>query len=153
MVTLCGALVAAVASVFNLVLQVRGKRDRFSVRLGSLTPQTDRETGFTVISLSDHPISLVDWGFVNADGTFWSLPLEWEIGTLQSDDFFSRGSRDLLNFGAVFESGITRDLPQFGAYAKSATQARPVIIFASSMSYWRRAFVRLRLLVHPEYLR
>ncbi len=56
-VTLAGAVVAAVAGVWNLIFQMRGKRDLFLVQLGSLSPAIEEETMLSVVSRSDHPES------------------------------------------------------------------------------------------------
>jgi len=48
-VTLVGAVIAAGVGVWNLVLQMRGKRGQFFVRLGSLSPTIEEETMLSVV--------------------------------------------------------------------------------------------------------
>jgi len=151
-VTLAGAVVAAVAGVWNLIFQMRGKRDLFLVRLGSLSPAIEEETMLSVVSRSDHPIRLIDWGFIEANGSFTSFILEWEVGGLHSEEITARGAPRLENFGLHFETGYVRRESPSGAYAISATQRRPVITFDTGMPMWRRGWIRMRLLLQSSYL-
>jgi hypothetical protein len=151
-VTVFGAAIAAITGSWNLLLQFRGKRDHFVVRLGSVSPTIEQETMLHVISHSDHPIALTDWGFVEANGRFTSLRMEWEVGTLQSEEVSSRGASELSGFGASFETGHVRSTIPLGAYAMSVTQKRPCVCFASGMPPWRRVWIRLRLRLQPHYL-
>ncbi len=151
-VTLVGAVIAAAAGVWNLLLQTRGKRDRFLVRLGAMSPTIEEETMMSVVSRSDHPIRLTDWGFIEANGTFRSFILEWEAGDFRSDEISTRGKPILENFGHHFETGYVRHQMPLGAYAMSATQSRPIITFDEGMPMWRRGWIRLRLLFQSSYL-
>ncbi len=151
-VTVVGAVVAAITGIWNLLLQFRGKRDRFAVGLGSLSPNIERETMLHVVSHSDHLIRLADWGFIEADGSFRSFLMDWEAGQLHNEDVLSRGSSELSGFGAHFESGYERREQPLGAYAVSNTQKRPRLYFSSDMPYWRRIWIRLRLWFPPHYL-
>jgi len=151
-VTLAGAVVAALTSSVNLLLQMRGKHDRFLVRLGTTSPTIEQETMLSVVSQSDHPMRLTDWGFVEANGTFTSFIMEWEVGAFNGKEITSRGSAALESFGQHFETGYVRREEPSGAYAISATQQRPVITFNTTMPLWRRFFIRLRLVFQPTYL-
>lgn len=151
-VTLAGAVIAATAGVWNLILQIRGKRDLFLVRLGSLAPAIEEETMLSVVSRSDHPIRLIDWGFIEANGSFTSFILEWEVGGLHSEEITARGTPRLENFGQHFETGYVRRESPMGAYAISATQRKPVLTFDTEMPIWRRGWIRLRLVFLPNYL-
>ena len=151
-VTLVGAVIAAAAGVWNLLLQMRGTRDRFLVRLGAMSPTIEEETMMSVVSLSDHPIRLIDWGFIEANGSFTSFILEWEVGGLQSEEITARGTTRLEDFGQHFETGYVRRESPLGAYAVSATQRRPVITFDTGMPMWRRGWIRMRLLFQCSYL-
>lgn len=151
-VTLVGAVIAAAAGVWNLLLQMRGKRDRFLVRLGAMSPTIEEETMMSVVSRSDHPIRLIDWGFIEANGSFTSFLLEWEVGDLQSEEITSRGTARLESFGQHFETGYVRRERALGAYAISATQRRPVVTFDTGMPMWRRGWIHMRLLFQSSYL-
>ena len=151
-ITVIGATVAAIASVWNLALQVRGKRDRLVVGLGSVSPSTDEETLLHVVSYSDHPIKLSDWGFIEADGRFSSIVMDWETGTLRSAEVLTRGSSELVGFGSHFESGCVRREAPSGAYAVSITRRSPFLYFDSAMPRWRRLWIRVRLWFQPHYL-
>ena len=151
-VTAIGAVLAAVAGVWNLFLQLRGKRDNFMVRLGTVSPRIDEETILHVISLSDHTIKLTDWGFIETDGSFRSFQLDWETASLPEEGVRFQGSTELSGFGASYETGYQRIREPVGAYAISITQKRPRIYFAPDMPYWRRIWIRMRLLAQPQYL-
>jgi hypothetical protein len=150
--TLAGAVIAAGAGVWNLVIQMRGKHDQFFVRLGSLSPAIEEETILSVVSRSDHTVRLIDWGFIEANGSFTSLILEWEVGGLHSEEITSRGTSLLESFGQHFETGYVRREMPLGAYAISATQWRPKITFDPAMPVWRRVWIRFRLVFQPSYL-
>jgi len=151
-VTLTGAVIAAGAGVWNLVIQMRGKRDQLFVRIGSLSPTIEEETMLSVVSRSDHPVRLTDWGFIEANGTFTSIIMEWEVGAFHGEEIISRGSSAFEGFGQHFETGYVRRERPLGAYAVSATQRSPVITFDPSMPMWRRCWIRLRLIFQPSYL-
>ena len=147
-----GALIAAATGIWNLVLQLRGKRDCFIVRLGDIFPSIDRETMMHVVNLSDHPVKLVDWGFIEADGTFRSFRLDWEAGSLQNEEITSRGSNDLASFGDHFATGYVRRNEPHGAFALSSTQLRPRLCFSPVMPRYKRLYLRARLHFQPYYL-
>lgn len=147
-----GAVIAAVTGIWNLLLQFRGKRDVFVVGLDSVSPTIGQESMLHVVSHSDHPIALSDWGFIEANGTFRSFRMDWETGDLHNEEITTRGSSELSGFGATFESGYICNTTLVGAYAKSVTQKRPRVCFASEMPYWRRVWIRLRLWLQPHYL-
>lgn len=151
-VTLVGASVAAIAGVWNLLLQLRGKRDRFVVRLGSASPSIEQETMLHVVSHTDHPVKLKDWGFIEADGRFRSFLMDWETGSLQNEEITSRGSSELERFGAHFETGYVRKDAPLGAYAISITQRRPYVCFAPAMPLHKQLWIRGRLWFQPQYL-
>ncbi len=146
------AVIAAVTGIWNLALQMRGKRDRLLVRLGTLSPSIEKETTLSVVSLSDHQIQLTDWGFVESNGAFTSIPLELDVGYIVSGEIMSRGSTILENFGRQFVAGYVRRDKPLGAYAISSAQHRPVIAFDKAMPPLRRIWIRLRLLFQPSYL-
>lgn len=125
---------------------------RFLVRLGTVSPSIEPATMLHVVSHSDHPIKLTDWGFIGAKGSFHSFQLDWDAGELQNEEISSHGSSDLADRGAFFESGYVRMTEPLGAYAKSVMQTRPRLYFNSEMPYWRRGWIRLRLLFQPNYL-
>lgn len=64
-ITLVGAVIAACTGVWSLWLQMRGKRDHYSVGTGTVRPEIIRETMIHVVSHSDHPIYLADYGFID----------------------------------------------------------------------------------------
>lgn len=150
--TVFGASIAALTGIVNLSLQFRGKRDRFAVRLGSASPSVERETMLRVVSMSDHPVSLVDWGFLSDKGTFQSIRMDWETGDLSSDEIVQHGFPKLESFGANFESGYIRREEPVGAFAISATQDLPKVYFSPAAPRLLKLKIRLRLLWNSNYL-
>lgn len=82
-ITLVGAVVAACTGVWSLWLQMRGKRDHYSVGTGTVRPEIIRETMIHVVSHSDHPIYLADYGFIDPNFKFSSILLEQELHDFQ----------------------------------------------------------------------
>lgn len=149
-VTLAGAVIAALTGIWNLL--ARGKRDNFRVGFDTVSPSIQRETMLHVVSRSDHPIKLTDWGFIEADGRFSSLPMEIEAeGASFGESVLVYGSSELATRGASFETGYTRD-DAAGVYAKSITQRLPRVCFDPRMPFRLRLRIRLRLLFAPAYL-
>ena len=153
-ITLVGAVIAACTGVWSLWLQMRGKRDHFSVGPGTVRPEIIRETMMHVVSHSDHPIELADYGFIDPDFQFASIPLEQELHDFQDSHVYTRGGSSLEKRSDYFEIGyIRRDTP-IGAFARSVTQSRPKIGFAYDTPLWKKLRVRALLLVKGRgYLR
>jgi hypothetical protein len=146
------AEIAAVTGICNLVLLLRGKRDCFIVRLGSASPNIDEEETMHVVSLSEHSVKLVDWGFIEADGTFRSVQMDWETGSLHNEEIRFDGSSNLAKRGDHFEIGYLRRDPPHGAFARSITQHRPRLYFSPLMPRYKRLRIRARLCFQPHYL-
>lgn len=144
-VTVTGASIAAIASVWNLLLQARGKRDRYIVGLGRAKPSIEPETMMHVVSHSDHPIELKDWGFIEPDGRLSSVQLDWEAGELQADEISHGGDSNLTARNARFESGYQRRTPVLGAFAITMTEKRPRLCFHGDVPVWRRMQVRSKV--------
>ena len=104
-VTVIGAVIAAITGSLNLWLQMRGKHDRFVVRMGGLSPSIEPETMMHVVSLSDHPIKLTDWGFIENDGRFQSARIAWETDQLHSEA--QTKDQPTLRNAAITTSGAT----------------------------------------------
>ncbi len=150
-ITGLGAAVAAVTGIWNVWWQTRGKHDRFMIGLGAVTPTIEKETVIYVVSLSDHPIILKDWGFIEPDGKFNSLPYAGEAGELRDEETVSRGNSKLGDRSATFEMGYERKQQPLGAYAISVTQKRPRLYFDDIVPHWQKTWIRLRLWLQPNY--
>ena len=151
--TVPGILIAAITGVWNLWLQIRGNHDRFVVGLGSVLPSIEQEMMMHVVSHSEHPIRLRDWGFIESDGRFQSARMAWETMQLHSEEIMHRGSTDLADRNDTYEYGYICGERPLGAFARSMTQQRPRICFSSDAPYWRRLWIRLWLLwVGSRYL-
>lgn len=148
-VTLGGAVVAAVAGVWNLVLQFRGKQDTFKVGLGEISPEVRQECSLHIVSTSDHEVLLSDWGFIGTDGRFSSILFDIEVGELQPEDVYQIGTNHLKQRGALFQTGYCMRRSPGGAYAISRTQRGPTVSFCPLMPWRKRLLIRLRLWVSP----
>src|SRR5438045_381210 len=73
-VTLVGAVGAAAAASLNLWWTYKAKDDKIKVGLDPLTPQVEPGYFLNVVSRADHPMRLLDWGFVDVRGRLLSLP-------------------------------------------------------------------------------
>ncbi|WP_415760591.1 hypothetical protein [Pseudomonas sp. LT1P18] len=154
LITLAGAVIAACTGVWSLWLQMRGKRDRFTVGPGTVRPEILRETAMHVVSHSDHPIQLADYGFIDPDFQFSSIPLEQELYDFHDSHVFTRGESALEKRSDYFEIGYVRRDTPIGAFARSVTQSRPRIGFAYDTPLWKKLCVRTLILVKGRgYLR
>jgi hypothetical protein len=149
--TLIGAVVAAVAAIWNLLLQMRGKKDNFRVGLDTVMPSCDPLTMMHVISFSDHPIKLADWGFIDANGRFESIPMTVQVSFGEDLQIVGHGEATLASRGDAFERGYERQVRPVGAFARSIMQRRPRLHFRSDTPYMLRLRIRLRLLLRPNY--
>lgn len=154
LITLAGAVIAACTGVWSLWLQMRGKRDRFSVGPGTVRPEIAQETMMHVVSHSDHPIQLADYGFIDSDFQFASILLEQELHDFHDSHVYTRGGSTLEKRSDFFEIGyIRRDTP-IGAYARTVTQTTPRLGFAYDTPTWKKLWVRARMLIRGRgYLR
>lgn len=150
--TFAGAVIAAITGLTSLFLQFRGKRDNFAVGLDTVTPYAGTETFMNVVSLSDHPIEIVDYGFIEERGErkqeeFWSFPeaSEHDPALMSEGVVMMRGSRFLKERNASFESGMDYGPTVIGAFAKSITQKRPKLKFRANVGLWTRIRIRWRV--------
>lgn len=138
-VTLIAAVLAAIGSFLNL----RGKRDKIKVGYGPLHPPLDSKEYVHVVSLSDHPIDIIDYGFVMQRGQLLSLPDRLAHDPYDGECFID-GSRKLESRNEAFEGSIAlmgMGLP-VGAYARTNSQTRPTIDFRWDMPWWKRLWFR-----------
>jgi hypothetical protein len=151
-VTLIGAVVAAVAGIWNLTLSLRGKTDEFRVGLGSATPEATPEMMLHVISLSDHPITIADYGFIedksetNKEEVFFSFRMAFDLDpSLGMENVTYRGTVHLKKRGDPFEAGMMFSPKVIGAFARTMTQKRPKLTFDPNVSWWRSLKLRYRV--------
>jgi hypothetical protein len=150
--TLVGVIVAAATGIWNLVLLMRGKRDSFILRSGTVSPDIYPQEILSVVSKSDHPIALADWGFIEANGTFSSIPMDAAADPSMNEDLMKTGSIKLAAWGDTFETGYRRRDESIGVFARTVTQTLPRLAFDSNAPLWRRCWIRVRLLFQPYYL-
>lgn len=124
--TIVGVVVAAVASVTNLYLQLRDRGDRYVLRFGSLTPPYSPGQSLYVVNRSKHPILFVDYGFVFENGSLYSLP---DHDTNDFDDDQKFYLLDVVEPGFQQQAGTTYQIACCAAYAISSTQRIPSLSF------------------------
>lgn len=145
-ITLTGALVGAVAGAWSLYLQLRGKRDTFKVGMGTIRPEAIPETCMHVVSSSDHPIQVADYGFIEEDGQLCSIPFEAGLGAYIAQEGLFIGSSHLESRGDSLVVGYCRRKPVLGSYALTNLQSRPKIAFSYDVPLWVRIRIRLRVI-------
>lgn len=129
-VTMISAIIAAGVSVITLWLNYKGKTDKFRIGLCSVRPDISPGHVMHVVSLSDHQVEIVDFGFIYEDGNIESLPFACEIGQFTDCDLIHHGCTILKKRGEFFESGFDVNVEQIiiGAFARSITQEKINII-------------------------
>lgn len=145
-VTLVAAVIAAVGAVSNL----RGKRDKIKVVYGSKLPPMDPREYLHVISFCDHPVELVDYGFIMESHKLLSILY---LNDDEPGDYGTvvEGSRFLKSRNENYEIGTTlRDRP-IGAYARTVSQDYPTLGFRYDVRWWRAFWVRLVLRAKAKY--
>ena len=83
-----------------------------------------------VISYRDHPIQLTDYGFIDPDLQFSSVPLEQELYDFHDSHVFTHGASIFEKRSDYFEIGYIRRNTPIGAFARSVIQSRLRIGFA-----------------------
>ncbi|WP_271007050.1 hypothetical protein [Pseudomonas aeruginosa] len=144
-VTLGGAVIAAISGVWSLVIQIRGKKDSFKVGMGTVSPEPIPETVMHVVSSSEHPIKVSDYGFIETSGKLTSILMEAELASYIAHEGLFRGSSILEKRGDSMEVGYCRTRPVIGCYALTNLQERPKIAFSYDTPIFRRIVVRTRI--------
>jgi hypothetical protein len=142
--TLVGAVVAGLTGLLNAALQIRGKRDQFKVDPYSSSHRSDPRDFMQVINLSDHPIQLLDWGWIDKDGRLRSIRDESGEPDFEGHESITVSSPKLESRNEMFLVGYRRTKSPIGAYARSATQKCPKISFKYDVPALKRLKVRIR---------
>lgn len=139
-ITMFSAIIAAVVSILNLWLSHKGKTDKFRVGLYFVRPDVSPGHVMHVVSLSDQPIEIVDFGFIYEDGNIESLPFACEVGEFASCELIHHGCTTLKKRGDFFESGFDVNVKQviIGAFARSITQQKNKYYFLSKITLFER---------------
>lgn len=151
-VTLVGAVVAATASCANLWWQYLDRRGQYVVRWGRLEPTDLPGFQFYVVNVGKSPITLVDYGFVFADGHFASLPQGAHEAWEESGDHDFQLLNELAPHKPQQSGGmIAADI--VAAYALSATQSWPRLAFNPRSRLGARMRLRLKILIRGDSAR
>lgn len=143
--TLAVAVVAAISGVWSLLIQLRGKRDNFKVGMGTISPEVLPETVMHVVSISEHPIKIADYGFIELNGQLTSIPMEAELTDYIAHEGLFRGAMLLEKRGDSMEVGYCRRKAVIGCFALTNLQAHPKIAFNYDTSLWNKIKVRSQL--------
>lgn len=143
--TLAGAVIAAVSGVWSLLIQLRGKRDSFKVGMDTISPEATPFTFLHVVSRSDHPIKISDYGFIEENGRLYSIPMEADLGEYIAHEGAFRGSSFLEKRGDAFEVGYDRTRPVIGCFAMTNLESRPTLAFRRVTPLWMRVWVRVKV--------
>jgi hypothetical protein len=149
-VTLIAAVVAAVASGANLWFKYREKSDKIKVASGLIYPQIEPGYFLNVISLSDHPMQLADYGYILRRGRLRSLPY-LDVNEPDYDARTTIGTAFLESRNASFETGVTLRDPPVGVYAITTGQSRPTLAFRPDTPGWMCIWLRLRIWIKVGY--
>lgn len=149
--TATGAFVAAVAGVWNLMLQLKGRRDVYRVGIGSLIPQVRDETMMHIVSLSCHRVIIADYGFILEGPGVISVPL---ISSINADNTYSviKISGNILHdCGDFFECGMDiKEHTLLGVYARSNIQIFPRIYFSANAPLLKRLSIRWNYFIRKK---
>lgn len=143
--TLAVAVVAAISGVWSLLIQLRGKRDSFKVGMGTISPEVLPEVVMHVVSISEHPIKISDYGFIELNGQLTSIPMEAELTSYISHEGLFRGATLLEKRGDAMEVGYCRRRAVIGCFALTNLQSRPKLAFSYDTPIWKRIKVRLQI--------
>jgi hypothetical protein len=146
-VTLVGAVVASVTGVLTLWRSYRSESDSIMVRWGSFRPLATQTTDMYVVNLGKHPVQLSDYGFINEDGSLFSIPwynqTEYHPDHAHPDDYYGGSAlippRDMFAIGMVYRDETV------GVYAYTATQTIPRISMKKSLFRPLTLFMVLRI--------
>jgi len=142
-VTLVAAVLAAFASIVYLWWKYREKSDRIKVGCGTLSSFAPGEF-LHVVNVCDHPVRLVDYGYVMPGGELKSLPQLDE----EEPDNCSRityGNLLLETRNASFETGTEFRGHPVGVYAITNSQTRPTVAFQQSTPRWTRYWLYVKV--------
>lgn len=142
-VTLWGAVIAAVAGVLNLLWQFSDRNDSYVLRYGPLQPQIEPGEYLHVVNVGKHDVTMSDYGFLQAPARIFSLP-----ETL-SEDFEPGHKYQMLGALAPREHGeaaVHFALDVIGVYAISTTQRCPRVAFRPETPWHVRWRVRGRMI-------
>ena len=148
--TLAGAVGAAAAASLNLWWTYKAKDDKIKVGLDPLNPQMEPGYFLHVVSRADHPMELLDRGFVDSRGRLLSLPQLW--ANEPGDDRPSiEGSALLERRNASFVTGLRLRDEQIGAYAITTSQTCRTLAFRHDVPWPMRFLLRLKVWWGPSF--
>ncbi len=151
-VTMVAASIAALCSAINLWKTQFSGKDSVRVEFGPLTPDwVMEETMVAVISRSSHRVEVIDYGFIEPDFQFTSIPGLSSACDLQGVSTAFIGSMKMERYGDTLEAGYVRKHKPIGCYARISTRTRPFVHFSDEVRRWRRLLFAVRLWFSPNY--
>lgn len=148
---MCGALVAAATGLHSLWVQFVDRRDRYLIRWGPLELDDRPGLQFYVINVGKHDVTMLDYGYVYADGYFSSIPAA-AASQYEEDGTHTCSLLSVLQPHRPQQAGGW--LGQIdAAYAISTTQGRPQLAFRPGVPIWKRWWMRVRIAVLGDTVR
>jgi hypothetical protein len=153
LITLFGAVIAAVAASLNLWKSFKDDTDSIYVKTGTFQPTATLAKAFYVVNTGKHPVMLSDYGFVLEDGKLFSIPWYDENDAISDGPdlhAFHSGSttipqRDLFSVGITFNEKI------IGSYAVTVTQSIYRVHMIRTRFYPRVLFQWIFASLKPRY--
>lgn len=124
-ITMIGALTAALAGLYNIWLSYTDRGDSILVKHGTHTPIDTPAVCMYVVNTGKHPVFISDFGFVNEDGTLFSVPYynetEHYIDGPDIHEFYV--GTTTIQPNQLFSAGLSYSSKIIGVYAITSTQS------------------------------
>lgn len=140
-ITLVGAVIAAIAALYNIWLTYSNSRDSILVKAGTHTAIATPATGLYVVNTGKHPVYVSDFGFVQPNGKLFSIPWYHETEGLQEGEDYHEYNVGTTSIEPhdLFSIGISYQPEIIGVYAITSTQSLPRINMTRSR-LWPKVF-------------
>jgi hypothetical protein len=153
LLTMFGAVIAAIAAVVNLWLTFFDRRDAIYVKYGQHTPITSPATGLYIVNTGKHPVYISDFGFIRENGKLLSIPYLEQTEPDPNDfdpHYYCVGTTTIAPHD-LFSIGITYVEPIIGVYAITSTQSMMRISMVRSRFLPQILYKYLKVKLWPRY--
>lgn len=147
-ITMVGAAVAAIAGCWNLWLSFIKNSDQIEVRCSGYSPIATPATEMYVVNSGEHTVQISDYGFINSNGSLFSIPWYHETADAYMDGEdphgYRQGSTNIAPH-ELFAIGMTYNDEVIGAYARTVRHRIPRVdmrksrIRPQTFYYWLKA--------------
>jgi len=142
-ITMFSAIIAAIAAALNLWLTYFDRRDAIYVKYGQHTPIATPAAGLYIVNTGKHPVYISDFGFIEPDGTLFSIPSYNENEPMMEEfdsNAYHSGTTTIAPHD-LFSIGISYQPEIIGVYAKTSTQSIPRVSMTRSR-LWPKVFFK-----------